>query len=158
MRTDPPTRGVKLTGDWYAVGHPGIEEEFGRVLVRLGDEQGRTVCTGLVIDSDGAIEATSLRDLPLPSIVSFLAEIHRMVDAPAFTELEDAPAGRPTYTEQHYREVADAYRAGLQARPGAPVRWIIDRHLAQMQHPPSEATVRRWVRTARQMGLIEEGS
>lgn len=154
MKPSEPKRGIQLRGRWRKIQHRQVEMEFGTVHVRLGEVGGRTVCTGIAFDDPVGIQWSALRDFPLTSIVAFLAEQQDQEQAPAFDEVPDDLGSRPTYTDEHFRRVAQAYRVGLRRRPEAPVRWIIETHLAHMEHPPSGATVRRWLREARRRGFV----
>jgi hypothetical protein len=146
---------------------------------------GRLICTGLLCANldipaiydppPGAPEwfgsqrvevtARSLRELPLPALLgsiaalrddpdprgrAFFREIFRLADdLPALPRRRPGPKGHP---RAHFEQVADAYRAALVLAPHAPVK-----ALAPQLHV-SEATVRRWVQRARDMGLLGDST
>jgi hypothetical protein len=90
----------------------------------------------------GSIEA--LRDDPRGR--AFFREIFRLAD-----NLDAPPRRRPGpkgHPRSHFEDVAKRYRAVLAYAPHAPIKT-----LAPQLHA-SEATVRRWVQRARDMGLL----
>jgi hypothetical protein len=140
---------------------------------------GRLICTGLLIANldfpaiydppPGAPEwygsqrvevtARSLREVPLSAL---LGSIEALRDDPkgrafyrqVFRLADNLPAlprrrpGRKGYDCAHFERVAEAYRAALVYAPHKPIKV-----LAPQLHA-SEATVRRWVQRARDMGLL----
>jgi hypothetical protein len=140
---------------------------------------GRLVCTGLLIanldfpaiydpppdapewygSKRVEVTARSLRQLPLAALLgsiealrddpkarAFYREVFRLAD-----DLPERPRRRPGrkgHDQAHFEHVAEAYRAALARAPQAPVKL-----LAEQLHA-SEATVRRWVHRARDMGLL----
>jgi Homeodomain-like domain len=142
---------------------------------------GRLICTGLLLANldipaiydppPGAPEwfrservevtARSLRELPLPDLLgsitalrdhpeareqAFFREIFRLADnLPALPRRRPGPKG---YPRSHFEQVAEEYRVVLALEPRAPVKALAKR----LQY--SEATVRRWVQRARDMGLL----
>jgi hypothetical protein len=161
------------------IGFSGKDLPF-PVAMSLGRApDGRLICTGLLIANldlpaiydppadapewygSQRVEVTprSLRKLPLAELLesvvalrddprgrAFFREIFRLAD-----ELPTLPRRRPGprgYDRAHFEQVADAYRAALAHTPHAPIK-----ALAQQLHY-SEATVRRWLQRARDMGLL----
>lgn len=57
--------------------------------------------------------------------------------------------GRRGYPDEHYRDVAKAYRRAKRRHPRAPVRALMDDEHA------AEATVHRWLREARRRGFLD---
>jgi len=140
---------------------------------------GRLICTGLLIANldfpavydpppdapewygSQRIEVTSrsLRQLPLPELLGSITalrddpqgralfrEIFRLADdLPATPRHRPGPKGHP---RSHFEQVAEAYRTALAQAPQAPIKALAE------QYQYSEATVRRWVQRARDMGLL----
>jgi len=150
---------------WYEVTGGGLTAP---VMLRLGQAaDGRLVCTGLVVGheppADGEPSEITTRSLriPLASIVQTIAR--RMEDPDGDLAklrrfvLDQTPAaggprvrpGRHGHPAEHYREVAAAYREALRQHPDAPTK-----ALAAMYPNWSEATVRYWLRMARERGLL----
>jgi hypothetical protein len=150
------------------------------VAISVGrSPDGRLICTGLLIANldfpavydppPGAPEwfgsqrvevtARSLRELPLAELLGSITalrddpkgralfrEIFRLAD-----DLSALPRRRPGpkgYDRAHFEQVAEAYRAALVHAPQAPIKALAG------QLYRSEATVRRWVQRARDMGLL----
>jgi transposase-like protein len=166
-----------LEHNW--VGFRGGDLPF-PVAMSLGrSPDGRLICTALYIgDLDvGAdydppadapewygsepieVTARSLRELPLAALLgsiealrddpkgrAFFREVFRLADdLPALPRRRPGPEG---YDRAKFEEVAEAYRACLALAPRAPVKVLAKRLQV------SEATARRWVRRARDMGLL----
>lgn len=129
-------------------------------------EDGRLICTALVITpGEQEITARSLREIPLSQLLSRRggrsanSESLGLSFAAAFMEAlspefegalaRPGPQGHP---REHFEGVAAAYREALIQSPRAPVQWLLD---TETLHG-SEATVRRWIRRARDMGLLGE--
>ena len=106
------------------------------------------------------ITSRSLRELPLGKLLS---SVSALKDDPKSRALyrrllglaDDLPAsfqrprpGRNPLTREHFEKVAQAYRRALAEPPGAPVKT-----LAKQWNVP-EATLRRWIQRARDMGLL----
>lgn len=143
------------------------------VLVRLAKgEDGRLVCTGLILGAqtnvwprpdlgdehltpEREVTARSLRAVPLGAIVSRLtATSHLPGDNLANTlppdlplpKLRPGPKGHP---RQHFEDMAARYRRALVTNPRRPVKAVSE----ETGYP--EATVRRHLQRARDMGLLE---
>jgi hypothetical protein len=141
-------------------------------LVRFGvAADGRFVVTGIVIGADGPVEITAraLRELRLGEFAALMGSAIREGTKPdgdpgeAFTRLVLRQAGRWVKDEKpvphlrpgprgwpklHYQRVARLYRQALIAAPKAPVRYLAK------NWPTSDASARRWLKTARDMGLL----
>lgn len=153
--------------DWFLVN----ERDGPDVFVRLGRDgvSGRLVCTGLLIgdlnpfhwphhEQLREVNAAVLRAIRIPEL---LAAAIRVADVPdEFGAMvrslnERAPlAGRVArpgaagYSDEHFAEVAKAYRAALIEAPHAPTKL-----LAQRLHV-SLPTARRWIQRARDRGYL----
>jgi hypothetical protein len=146
------------------------------ILVELATSpEGTLVCTGLVVGAftQEEITARDLREIRLGEILTDLGiavtnqkkskairnpeELRRITigdqleDAVSWvvkpTKLRPGPHGHP---REHFEGVATAYRAALVWSPGRPIKTLAE------QYHASEATVRRWVQRARDMGLLGE--
>jgi hypothetical protein len=146
------------------------------IQVRLATSpEGSLVCTGLIIGGfqNEAISARDLRGIRLGEILADLAtalgehrkqkalrnveELRRvtigdLLESSAAwvvkpTKLRPGPHGHP---REHFEGVAMAYRAALVSAPRRPIKTLAE------QYHASEATVRRWVQRARDMGLLGE--
>lgn len=124
--------------------------------VRLGVRNGQTICTGIVLEAPAGIEAQALRRIPLGFLVDACAGA---LASETFGELVEwpnppRPAGRRGYTDEHLREVARMYRAAVRDHPRNPVAKMIEAYgevaRAAGRRPPSAATVKRWIKSARQ--------
>jgi hypothetical protein len=150
------------------------------VAMALGrSPDGRLICTGLYIGNldlgadydpppdapewygSERVEVTSrsLRELPLTALLgsvealrddpegrAFFREVFRLADD--LGALPRRRPGRRGYDREFFEQVAAEYRAVLALEPRAPVKALAK------QRQQSEATVRRWVQRARDMGLL----
>jgi hypothetical protein len=154
---------------WHRVHSDRLTRE---VLVRLGNARGQLVCTGVMIGATTDVEVTSrsLREVPLGDVMGAMAafvsgtgdfydsELHRaisrhyakqgLVETAAPTTARPARPGPTGWRDEHYQEVADHYRTALQVAPRAPVRYV------RQQMQTSEPTARRWIKTARDKGML----
>lgn len=139
---------------------------------RMGvSEDGRLVCTGLLLGGDvpdEEVTTSTLRGIP---VAQLLAEVERMAKgehgalaeawarevgigrADRFERPKVRP-GRRGHPREHYEEVARRYLEALRTHPHKPTA-----HLAQTitdpdGHPVAPSTVRRWLERAEQMGLL----
>lgn len=164
-----------LGADWW------IRVEGGDLsqpaLVRLGrSPEGALVCTGLLLGAEGRHEVTArgLRDIRLAEVVSALAataqrarrvrkplpresdSINAFYRALIGTALDDGPLAAPPklrpgprgHPREHFKAVAERYRRSLLLQPRAPIKALA------LELNASEATVRRWVQRARDMGFL----
>jgi hypothetical protein len=149
------------------------------VLISLGRApDGRLIITGLLIANldippvydDAApewfrskpveITSRSLRDLPLAELLgsvdalrddpegkALFRRLFALADdlPPTFPRRRPGPKGHP---REHFEQVAQAYRIALARAPRAPVKTLAE------QMNASDATVRRWIQRARDMGLL----
>jgi hypothetical protein len=65
--------------------------------------------------------------------------------------------GRRGWSDDHYREVAKAYRRAWREHPRAPIRALME-EFGSPGSPAPESTVHRWIRTARAKGFLKEES
>lgn len=154
-------RAKRLLGKhpWLTLTRPDlpfpIHARFGR------SDDGRLVCTGLLVAGDDPREITSrsLRAIPMGDVVEQVAAARDDQEVGAIVrrvmgiddEPKDIPRRRPGgggYGREHFEQVATAYRAALATSPRAPMKELA-RRLST-----SEATARRWVQRARDMGLL----
>lgn len=151
----------ELEGKWVAVDVSYIGRT---VLVRLGvAEDGRLVCTGVVVGADDeSREVTSreLHGLRLGHLVTQLAEGHEnpfIRDLYAQTvegtagkvarpKLRSGPKG---HDRTHFETVARVYQQALLRSPRSPMKATRE----QLGYG-SVAQVRRWVNRARELGLV----
>jgi len=154
---------------WNKVIGPGLPAA--EVYVRFGVEKsGRIVCTGVHIaaaDADEEVTATDLRRVPLAGIIDDLSAYitgaaavggdlltkalmrHMAHEAAGKHMAPFTPRARAArLPDEHFRQVAERYRAALRVAPRRPIQ-----HLAGELHV-AEPTLRRWVQRARDMGLL----
>lgn len=158
--TDPPVAPSRVAhgpGKWIPVTSEEYVEEFGQVLLRFELIDGRSTCTGLHIERRTEIEARTLRALPLGKLAAEAGK-HAVVWPEALPTPSDIerPGGRRGFSQEHYRQVARVYAEALGRSPKRPIRWMTDNVYAGRPDSPSEDTVRRWVRRARSMGLLDQ--
>lgn len=151
--------------DWWEVQLDGMPAP---ALVRLGRAaDGRLVCTGVVLGAgapEQEVPARSLRQVQLGAIVSRFHDMTRRTGpvsvSPAVAKLiadsasipvavpklRPGPKGHP---RAHFENMAERYRSALVTNPRSPVKSVV----AETGYP--EATVRRHLRRARDLGLLE---
>ena len=131
------------------------------VWVTLGQGADRRfICTGLIVgalapgDSLSDIEISSrvLRQIRVPELIEGVLKVTRW-DAPAQNVLEEIPHAPPRvrkreYDDDHFRDVAAAYRDALQRFPRAPIKNL------SLEWHQTEPTLRRWIQTARHKGFL----
>lgn len=129
------------------------------VTIRLAKtSDGRMACAAVVFDGDGdELTARQLRNMPLGEIVAQAAgqrtegkagEIIRWMAKQGAGHVIRTRPGPGGYPAEHYEQVARLYRTALEVTPQAPMRWLRE------QMPASEATWRRWLKGARDRGLL----
>jgi hypothetical protein len=124
--------------------------------LRLGVRHGQTICTGILLEAPAGIEARALRRIPLGFLVDACAGALASETLGALVEWPNPPraAGRPGYTDEHLRRVARIYRKAVEDHPRNPVVKVIEEYKeaaeAAGQRPPSAATVKRWIKRARE--------
>lgn len=151
--------------DWVLVS----DRDGPDVWVRLGrDPSGRLVCTGLLIgdfnqfidtyrERPREVNAAVLRSIRIPEILAGALRIADVPDdfgamvrylnerAPLADRVRPGAAG---YGDEHFAEVAKAYRAALIEAPHAPTKLLSERlHV-------SLPTARRWIQRARDRGYL----
>jgi hypothetical protein len=166
---------LALEHNW--IGFTGEDLPFS-VAMSLGrSSDGRLTCTGLVLTNltigaqhgddvpdqlrDEPLEITSrlLRTLPVAQLVGSVAAMRDDPEGAAFFRrtfalADDLPAlqrprpGPRGHDRAWFERVANEYRAALAHSPRKPIKTV-----AEQLHA-SEATVRRWVQRARDMGLL----
>lgn len=86
---------------------------------------------------------------PGADVYDSLTRMQAVADRQRSRRVRRARPGRRGYPDDHYRQVAKAYREAKQQRPRAPVRALMEElHV-------SEPTVHRWLRTAREKGFLK---
>lgn len=116
-------------------------------------DDGRLVCTGLLIDPRKNLEVTSrlLRDLRLGEIVSFaaLGLPAERPDAPNPHRVRRARPGPAGLPEEHYRRVAEEYRRVLRSYPRTPIVELMK------VLGCSQPTAHRYLKRCRELGLLD---
>ena len=172
MAKTPPFRGMSLyggppplrPGTWCVFSGGQLPHPVAIRAARSPD--GRLVCTGLALgglDGDAAaseepepeITARDLRAIPLSQLLAGggkeLVGGLLGLTATDFSGLRARP-GPTGHPREHFEGVAEAYRRALVESPRSPVKWV-----SQELHY-SDATVRRWLRRCRDMGLLGEST
>lgn len=173
-----PTGADDPAAPWYEVEGGGLPRA---VLVRVTiSPEGRLICNGFLLGAGptegnpaevAEIIARQLREVPLSKILAAIAgnlkQTARVTGWPHLQpllnlevegegeeesayqgpRLRPGPKGHP---RSHFEEVATAYRAALIRAPRSPMKALAE------QFGASEATARRWVQRARDMGLLGE--
>jgi hypothetical protein len=136
--------------DWAAVRHPQIPEDL-QLSVRVArTEDGVAVIAALVERSDGrALTARDIRRVKLPPPWALAAERERQSGSPLITPARPGPRGKG---DDHWRAVYDLFVKAQRVAPHTPVRWM----LTQWQPEVSDATMRRWVKRARERAEINK--
>lgn len=155
----PPLR----PGPWSVFYDGQLRHPVAIRAARLPD--GRLVCTGLALgvlnadvdadvladNAEREITARDLRAIPLSQLLTggggrFLGLVSADYSG---LRARPGPTGHP---REHFEGVAEAYRRALVESPRSPVKWLTQElHL-------SDATVRRWLRRCRDMGLLGEST
>jgi hypothetical protein len=138
-------------GSWLRVEDPDLPRP---VYVRIAvADDGRRVCTGLILNSTPERELTAreLRKIPLAAILEKLM-LPQSPQLRGILEQQKASrsrAGRQGYPDDHYRRVADAYRRAKRAEPpSSPIKAL------ETEFHVSEPTVHRWLRAATERGFL----
>jgi hypothetical protein len=115
-------------------------------------DDGRLVCTGLLLDprSNTEITARILREIPIGRILTvgnlgLLPGYVRSAKPYRPQRVKSGPKGWP---REHFVKVAESYRQVLMTHPRTPIRALA----RQLQR--SEPTVHRWLQRARDLGLL----
>lgn len=141
----------KSVEDWISV---ESEQLPFQILLRLGENEGRLVCTGIHAEvSEREVHARDLRRIPLGEILSEIGESRDVFVAVAGSvDLEQRIRTRPGprgHTDDYYKTIAEDYRRVLKTAPRAPIKRLAkERHL-------SESTTRRHIQRARDKGFLE---
>jgi hypothetical protein len=162
-------------GSWHEFTGGGLPCPV-RLRVDL-DANGKPVCTGLLLVGIGEVTTQTLRAVPLRRLMTYLAATvssgHRVKDGEvefdeatgaivaelialgANTERVDQPRtrrGRPPLTDEALTRFAAKYDAARRnpETADAPVRAVAK------DWPMSRAAAHRWLRTARERGIIRE--
>lgn len=137
------------TPDWAEVRHPAMPEGL-HLRVRVAHtEDGFAVVGALVEREDGrAITARDLRRVKLPPAWALAADqMQRQPGSPPVTPARPGPRGKG---DDHWRAVFDLWARAQQVAPHTPVRWM----RAQWPAEPSDATMRRWIKRARERAEV----
>jgi hypothetical protein len=165
--------------NWIAFADDGDDGLPFPVAVSLGRApDGRLIITGMLIanlDIPAVYDEDApewFRSKPVEITTRSLREVHVADLLNSVTALRDDPKGKALYrrlfgladdlpasferrrpgpkgySREHFEDVAQAYRRALAEAPSAPVKTLAK------QLGYSEATVRRWIQRARDMGLL----
>ena len=152
---------------WMGLG-PDFPDDPGipPVFVALGKaDDGRLICTGLIIGEIGnfssgtrELTARALRQIRIPELITFVkraegqhSKARELVDsAPAVGR---KPRGKG---QQFLQDVARDYRRALEVAPSRPTAWLAEQY-GVPGFPKPAATVRRWLKQARDAGYLGEG-
>ena len=170
------TIGATSDSWWVSVEYEGAPYPIAVQLGQAND--GRLICTGLRLGgeevpggtSGGPVEITarSLREIPLTRLLVAItgvlnaqqmkARVHPAASVTRTADLFEeklmpymripARPGPKGYPDEHFRQVADAYRRALIKHPRGTFKALAD------QLHASEATVRRWVQRAQDRGYL----
>ncbi|MGP8000167.1 MAG: hypothetical protein ACLPKI_23050 [Streptosporangiaceae bacterium] len=135
--------------DWATVRHPDMPEEL-LLRVRVAHtEDGVAVVAALVERADGrAIGARDLRRVKLPPAWA-LASRPRSPELRRIALPRPGPRGKG---DDHWRAVFDLWVRAKKVAPHTPVRWM----RTQWSGDVSDATMRRWVKRARERAVINK--
>jgi hypothetical protein len=164
---------------WYAATAAGMPDGMA-VCFRLGvTGDGRLCVTGLflgatdrpgdgrsrVLELGSNVEVTSslLRLVPVARLLEAMVcragdtDPHHAYFASLPEQTMNVPAvarrpGRRGHGDEHYRQVADAWRAARASSPRAPMRAFL---AANRWAPRTESTIYRWLARARALGLLD---
>lgn len=145
---DPPA-----VSRWIELRHPDLRESFTRALMRTEVVNGRLTCTGIHLETNAELTGADVRAFPIAAVTPLAATFAKAVNE----ELRDAPIseakamGRRGYEASHYEDVAKLYKQALLREPGKPIWWMTKQYAQdeKRKDPPSDDTVRRWVREVR---------
>ncbi len=157
---------IREGDSWYALafkrrGSTGRAMYDAEILIRIANEDGRLVCTGLVLGaSDGAeVTSRSLRNLPLSQLLSRLAKWPEVrgetgVFGAGFKryvpKLSRGPKGLP---DSHFERIAAIYKTALQQEPSRPIRYM-RKVLRPHGGWPHDSTIHKWIQQCRELGLL----
>jgi hypothetical protein len=163
-----------MGGTWVLVEDAALPRPLHLRVAALDD--GRLICTGLLVDStpDRELTARDLRKIPLAEILTTLAKPRKRrwlgkllghgdedrtgqqrqtqtwQSGYRVERVRRARPGRGGYPDDHYRQVAKEYRRAKLQHPRAPIQALISElHV-------SEPTVHRWLNSAAQKGFLKE--
>jgi hypothetical protein len=137
------------TADWADVRHPDMPEGL-RLRVRVAHtEVGFAVVAALVErEDDRAITARDLRRVKLPPPWALAADqMRRQPGSPLVASPRPGPRGKG---DDHWRAVFDLWVRAQHVAPRTPVRWM----RTQWPGGVSDATMRRWIKRARERAAI----
>jgi hypothetical protein len=166
--------------DWAVFAGEGNPPDVPPVALAISTSQdGRKICTGVIVGlneayptGDGAgsvglpVEVTSraLRSIPIAELIGravhddraperhagFRALVESRMPTTVAAQRTPGPKGHP---DEHFKQVADLYRAALKAEPRRPMTWLAARYPGV-----NRSTVARWVQRARDRGFLGEAS
>jgi hypothetical protein len=119
--------------------------------IRVGQADGRLVCTGLLIESEPERELTAreLREIKLPEILTALTRPRKSRWLNEHLAQQRVPQrarpGRRGYPDSFYRDVLKQYRRVRQTHPRAPIQALM------LELHTTEPTLHRWLRKAREL-------
>jgi hypothetical protein len=121
------------------------------VAVQVGRENGRLVCTGVLVgwgDPPRRVTAEALRSVRLGELLRELGRVlapEMARDAPSVSRRNPGPKPWP---DSRYEAVASLYERALEVQPDRPVVWLAE------QMNASRATVYRWLQRTRDKGFL----
>jgi hypothetical protein len=130
--------------DWATVRHPEMPEGLHLRVKVAHTEDGFAVVAVLVEREDGrAITARDLRRVKLPPAWALASHMPRPPGSPSIAPSRPGPRGKG---DDHWRAVFGLWVQAQQVAPHTPVRWL----RTQWPGAVSDATMRRWVKRARE--------
>lgn len=146
-------------GNWWAVFGVEQPEPF-NVAIKVGERDGKATVTGLLLEAipqDAELTTRLLRqELSVPRLLEALGvEVYAQRGERPATLLKRAQPTRPRrpgprgWPPGHFKTVAETYSRNLKAHPRRPMKTTAE------ELGTSEATARRWVARARQLGFLD---
>jgi hypothetical protein len=130
--------------DWATVRHPDMPA--GLVLrIRVAPTEDGFAVAGVLVERDDgrAVTARDLRRVKLPPAWTLASHLMPLPESAAVRPAKSGPRG---LGDDHWRAVLELRARAERAAPHAPVRWM----RAQWPGEPSDATMRRWIKRARE--------
>jgi hypothetical protein len=134
--------------DWAGIRHPQIPEDLNLWVRVARTEDGVAVNAALVERADGrALTARDIRKVKLPPAWALASNLERQRGFPLISPPRPGPRG---HGDDHWRAVFDLWTQAQRVAPRSPVRWMLTR----WQPEVSDATMRRWVKQARERARV----
>jgi hypothetical protein len=154
-KVNEPSAGISLT--WIRFTHapkadrrgpPAAVSEAVLGFRRAGH---RWVCSGLLLTVEGELLVQNWRDMRLGGLIEQALDAVQLLEPSKVTPPTTRPQpGSPSVDRGFYREVAKSYREASREHPRDPIKWM-----AEQLGEDNVEKVRRWVRKARTLGLIQ---